>query len=85
MNWNPQGTRRAGRPKATWKQAWKETVVNEAIAASKALAKNQIRWRQFVEELIMIQIKMMMETGELIVRCFTSEKPNFKGFNSMHL
>ena len=48
-----QGTRKVGRPKITWKR----TVVNEAKAAGKqwlevkALAKNRIRWRQFVDAL----------------------------------
>src|SRR5262249_34722918 len=44
---NPQGTRRRGRPKQTWKR----TVVDEARRAGKewsevkALAQNRIRWR----------------------------------------
>lgn len=53
LDWNPQGNRKVGRPKTTWRR----TVVNEAKSADKqwlevkALAKNRIRWRQFVDAL----------------------------------
>ncbi len=53
FDWNPQGVRKRGRPKTTWKR----TVVNEAREAAKewtevkALAQNRIRWRQFVDAL----------------------------------
>lgn len=53
LDWNPQGTRKRGRPKITWRR----TVVNEASAAGKewsevkALASNRVRWRLFVDAL----------------------------------
>ena len=53
LDWNPQGTRRRGRPKTTWKR----TVVDEASKAGKtwievkALAQNRTRWRHFVDAL----------------------------------
>ena len=53
LDWNSQGTRKVCRPKITWKRI----AVNEAKAAGtqwsevKALAKNRIRWRQFVDAL----------------------------------
>ena len=48
--WNPQGLRKKGRPRSTWKR----TVVEEARAAEKewrelyTLAQNRVRWRLFV-------------------------------------
>ena len=53
LDWNPQGTRKRGRPKQTWKRS----VVDEARAAGrewsevKALAAKRVRWRQFVDAL----------------------------------
>ena len=53
LDWNPQGTRKRGRPKITWKR----TVVDEARKAGKtwteikALATNRVRWRLFVDAL----------------------------------
>jgi hypothetical protein len=51
LNGTPQGQRRRGRPRMTWKR----TVAEEAGKADKpwkevrALAKNRVRWRCFVE------------------------------------
>jgi len=53
LDWNPQGTRKRGRPKQTWKR----TVIDEARAVKrewpevKALANNRVRWRLFVNAL----------------------------------
>lgn len=53
LEWNPQGQRRAGRPRTTWKR----TVENEARKRGKSwnevkcLAPNRTRWRCFVEAL----------------------------------
>jgi hypothetical protein len=53
LNWNPQGQRRRGRPRMTWKR----TVVEEGGKACKtwkevrALAQNRVHWRCFVEAL----------------------------------
>ena len=50
LDWNPQGNRKRGRPKITWKR----TIVDEAKNQgktwneTKALAQNRVRWRQFV-------------------------------------
>jgi hypothetical protein len=51
LEWNPQGKRRTGRPKKTWKR----TVEGEARDEGKrwqevkALAKNKVRWRSLVK------------------------------------
>lgn len=53
LQWNPQGRRRAGRPKTTWRRI----VEQEARSAGKTwgeiknLAQNRTRWRCFVEAL----------------------------------
>jgi hypothetical protein len=53
LNWNPQGQRRRGRPRMTWKR----TVAEEAGKAGKTwkevtgLAQNKVRWHCFVEAL----------------------------------
>lgn len=53
LDWNPQGNRRRGRPKTTWRR----TVLNELAKAGiswpevKALANNRVRWKTFSEAL----------------------------------
>ena len=53
LDWNPQGTRRPGRPAETWSR----TVRTEARNAGKTwneikgLAQNNVRWRIFVDAL----------------------------------
>lgn len=53
LDWNPQGRRRVGRPKATWRR----TIEKEARSANKSwgeiknLAQNRTRWRCFIEAL----------------------------------
>jgi hypothetical protein len=53
LDWNPQGQRRRGRPKQTWRLL----VHSEALGEGKSwgevkqLARNSIRWRRFVEAL----------------------------------
>ena len=53
MDWNPQGQRKRGRPKQTWRRS----VHSEALGERKSwdevkqLAKNKIRWRRFVDVL----------------------------------
>ena len=53
MDWNPQGQRKRGRPKQTWRRS----VHNEALREGKSwnevkqLARNRIRWRSFVDAL----------------------------------
>jgi len=50
MEWNPQGQRKRGRPKQTWRRS----VHNEALREGKSwnevkqLARNRIRWRLFL-------------------------------------
>ena len=56
MSWNPQGTRRPGCPKATWRR----TILKEAKAGGKcwsevvALAQSRTRWRCFIDALRII-------------------------------
>ena len=53
LDWNPQGNRRRGRPRQTWRRS----VLDEASAAGKqwkevkALAQNRVRWRSFIDAL----------------------------------
>jgi hypothetical protein len=48
LDWNPQGKRKIGRPKQTWRRS----VHSEALEEGKSwgevkLARNRIRWRRF--------------------------------------
>jgi hypothetical protein len=53
LDWNPQGARRRGRPK----QTWKETVLEEAGKCDKTwsevkkLAANRVRWICFTSHM----------------------------------
>ena len=53
MDWNPQGHRKRGRPKQTWRRS----VHNEALREGKSwnevtqLARNRVTWRRFVNAL----------------------------------
>ena len=53
MDWNPQGKRRRGRPKQTWRRS----VHNEALENGKSwsevkrMARDWTRWRHFVDAL----------------------------------
>ena len=53
LDWNPQGQRKRGRPRRTWRRS----VHNEALGEGKSwgevkqLARNRIRWRRFVDAL----------------------------------
>ena len=53
LDWNPQGSRRRGRPAETWSR----TVKSEAQSAGKTWneikgqARNNVRWRLFVDAL----------------------------------
>jgi hypothetical protein len=53
LEWNPQGRRKVGRPRMTWRRS----VIMEAKARGKswrevkALAGNKVRWRSFVDAL----------------------------------
>jgi hypothetical protein len=53
LEWNPQGRRKRGRPRQTWKRS----VLEEANEAGKTwgelrgLASSRVRWRKFIEAL----------------------------------
>ena len=47
MDWNPQGRRKGGRPK----QSWRRTVIKELENIGRTLAKNRVRWKAMVEAL----------------------------------
>ena len=53
MDWNPPGNRKVGRPKTTWRRTILEeaTKQNQGWKEIKALAKNTVRWRLFVDAL----------------------------------
>ncbi len=53
LEWNPQGSRKRGRPRQTWRRS----ILDEAGAEGKqwkevkALAQNRVRWRSFLDAL----------------------------------
>uniref|UniRef100_A0A8D9ACT3 Craniofacial development protein 2 n=2 Tax=Cacopsylla melanoneura TaxID=428564 RepID=A0A8D9ACT3_9HEMI len=51
--WNPQGKRKQGRPRITWKRTVEQEIAEEGKSWGeiKALAQNRVRWRSFVEAL----------------------------------
>jgi hypothetical protein len=53
LEWNPQGKRRRGRPKNTWRRTMLEEAkeINKTWAEIKAEAKNRVRWKILVEAL----------------------------------
>ena len=53
MDWNPQGQRKRGRPKQTWRRSVHNGVLGEVKSWNevKQLARNRIRWRRFVDAL----------------------------------
>lgn len=53
LDWNPQESRKQGRPVITWRHpVWKEALEGEkALREVKALAMNRTRWKSFVEAL----------------------------------
>jgi hypothetical protein len=53
LEWNPQGKRRRGRPKNTWRRTVVEEAkeINKTWAKIKAEAKNRVRWKILVEAL----------------------------------
>jgi hypothetical protein len=57
LEWNPQGTRSRGRPRI----AWRRTILEEIRLHGKtwnevkALAKNRVRWRNFVRALCSLE------------------------------
>jgi hypothetical protein len=53
LDWNPQGKRRRGRLKKTWKRKTEEEARDQRKRWQevKAVAKNKVRWRSFVNAL----------------------------------
>jgi hypothetical protein len=52
LDWNPQGKRRRGRLKKTWKRTVEEARdQGKRWQEVKAVAKNKVRWRSFVKAL----------------------------------
>lgn len=53
LDWNPQGRRRRGRPKDTWKRSLERDLVAAETTwlQVKTLAPNRVRWRGFVDAL----------------------------------
>ena len=53
LEWNPQGNRRRGRPKITWKRSVEKEISEEGKSwrEIKQMAKNRVRWRKFVAAL----------------------------------
>jgi hypothetical protein len=53
LEWNPQGTRKRGRPKKTWRRSIMEEAQREGWTwrEEKRLAADRSRWKSFVEAL----------------------------------
>ena len=53
LQWNPQGKRRVGRPKTTWRRTCEEEMkqTGHTWGTVKRLAQNRVRWRAAVEAL----------------------------------
>ena len=53
LDWNPQGQRKRGRPKQTWRRSVHYEALGEGKSWGevKQLARNRIRWRRFVDAL----------------------------------
>ena len=53
LEWNPQGSRRPGRPNMTWKRTIQAEIHSSGLSWNqiKPLAKNRSRWKNFVEAL----------------------------------
>ena len=53
ITFNPQGKRRRGRPKKSWKRTVEEEARDQGKRRQevKAVAKNKVRWRSFVKAL----------------------------------
>lgn len=54
LEWNPQGSRRAGRPKLTWRQSVKQDMDRmniHSFGALRAIANDREKWKSFVEAL----------------------------------
>ena len=53
LEWNPQGTRRRGRPKETWRRTIQRNLEENGLSwkTVKAEAKNRIKWRCTVDAL----------------------------------
>jgi hypothetical protein len=53
LDWNPQGQRKRGRPKQTWRRSVHSEAPREGKSWGevKQLARNRIRWRRFVDAL----------------------------------
>jgi hypothetical protein len=55
LDWNPQGARRRGHPRKTWKKMAEEeaeaAVIGKTWKEVKRLANNRTRWRCFTDAL----------------------------------
>ena len=51
LEWNPQGSRRQGRPKATWRRTVLQECDKKSFGEMRSLAKNRVRWRRYTDSL----------------------------------
>jgi Reverse transcriptase (RNA-dependent DNA polymerase)/Domain of unknown function (DUF6451) len=51
LEWNPQGTRRPGRPKATWRRTVLQECDKKSFGEMRSLARNRVRWRSYTNSL----------------------------------
>jgi hypothetical protein len=53
LDWNPQGVRRRGRPKKTWKRTIEEEAAGRGntLKEIKTMSAHRTKWRSFTEAL----------------------------------
>ena len=53
LEWNPQGARKKGRPRITWRKTVEKEIEREGKTWGeiKAMARNRVRWKSFVAAL----------------------------------
>jgi hypothetical protein len=56
LEWNPQGVRRRGHPRMTWRRMIQQEInrMGKSLKAVKELSRNRVRWRNFMEALCSI-------------------------------
>jgi Reverse transcriptase (RNA-dependent DNA polymerase)/Domain of unknown function (DUF6451) len=51
LEWNPQGRRKPGRPKVTWRRTVLKECGKQSFGELRVIAKSRVRWRNFADDL----------------------------------
>lgn len=51
LEWNPQGSRRQGRPKTTWRRTVMQESGKKSFGEMRTIARNRVRWRNYVDSI----------------------------------